>query len=40
MGSGSLYVGIDGHKNFSFVCAITKEGEIIEDHSRIQEEDR
>ena len=38
MGSGSLYVGIDGHKNFSFLCAMTKEGEIIEEKKVRNEE--
>ena len=38
MGSGSLYVGIAGPKNFSFLCAMTKEGEIIEEKKVRNEE--
>ncbi len=38
MGSGSLYVGIDGHKNFSLLCTMTKEGEIIEEKKVRNEE--
>ncbi len=36
--SGSLFVGIDGHKNFSFLCAMTEEGEIIEEKKVKNEE--
>lgn len=36
--SGSLYVGIDGHKNFSFLCAMTREGEVIEERKVRNEE--
>lgn len=34
----SLYVGIDGHKNFSFLCAMTREGEVIEERKVRSEE--
>ena len=29
MGGSRVYVGIDVHKNFSFVCAMKENGEVI-----------
>ena len=29
MGGSRIYVGVDVHKNFSFVCAMKENGEII-----------
>jgi len=29
MGGSRIYVGVDIHKNFSFVCAMKENGEVI-----------
>jgi transposase len=38
MGGSSVYVGVDVHKNFSFVCAMKKDGEIISEN-KVRTED-
>ena len=37
MGGSRVYVGVDVHKNFSFVCAMKENGEVMEKKVRTEE---